>query len=220
MAPINLPPGKPFHTPSLLLIVSIIVQGFCTTAFSANYNVVFKPYSPIVFSSKDLWNIDVINLTPSPSRVKIIVTFTGQRSKQLVRSEVSVYTLQQGANTLSFASLKPAIHYYDNTIKASEMSVGTFPAGTYEHCVEVLPIGQPIELGNNNCQNVQIELMNPPILVSPENRAAVQTNNPVLTWLPPMPVASGVEITYRLTLTEMLANQTAFEALKRNRYMF
>lgn len=55
-----------------------------------------------------------------------------------------------------------------------------------------------------------------PELISPQDGAVIQDEYPVFTWMPPMPIPPGQEITYVVKIVEILNGQTKEEAMQSN----
>lgn len=181
--------------------------------YANGIEIVINPINPYSFGTKDFANLTVIN-SGTDQHVYLKSVVKSSEGRVLIEAKSSKLLLKAGTNMCSPINLSyPVITYNDQNLKLSDQRIKSLPAGNYEYCVEVSDEFGAVILGNE-CIAVQLELLTPPILITPENGAELENTYPALNWIPPMPVP--VNVKYQLTVVQVREGQTSIDALLRN----
>lgn len=202
---------------SLLLLLSLFtVVGALDVAAQGSVRVqLFRP-PPNQLKVADLWRVRLTNSSTTAIRVTLFGTVTELSDGLLVDARTTVLTLEPGTHLVVGGELEPIdANYYDDRYKDAFLRTGSVPDGTYRVCVSVRDAETDAELGTD-CYDQPILNTRPPILVLPEDEAAVGDAAVAFTWLPPAPVNPGDRVTYRLKIVEILGRQTPYDAMQSN----
>jgi hypothetical protein len=160
----------------------------------------------------DLFTGMLINTDHITYRMYLVGTVINTRTGQkVVEARTPAQDYAPGSKTLNEASLSPAYSYGS----AAVQQTGVLPYGTYEICLKAYAAQDNEEKGSG-CVDEEVTPLSPPILINPDNGSTVATPYPLLIWLPPTPMSSGIRVWYDLKLTELMPNQTAYDAIQRN----
>lgn len=183
---------------------------FCAFRLSAQMTLIQSPLATVDVKPTDLFKASLQNGGVETEQVTITGTIRELSSGSiLVTAQSNVISVAPGITVLSEQLLSPVY-----TISSSGISQGNFiPFGSYEFCLYVRKI-DGIEEITSSCVSSDIQPLSPPILLTPENESNIDNRYPLLSWLPVMPVRKGV--LYDLVLTEVLTNQTPYDAIQRN----
>jgi hypothetical protein len=193
----------------------LLLLYMCGSAQNIQINI--RPITNVTFGSKDFWNIDVITSQQLPVNL-VFKTDVKDRQGNLVAEALSkVLTLQSSFTSLTngMAAGGP-VTFHHAEIRQSDLVSRSFPAGEYQYCVAALDPATS-ELIAQQCMQVMVKMLTPPILVYPSNKETIQEQHPLLTWLSPGPLSSSGQVSYALTLVELYPDQNPFDALLRNR---
>ena len=169
------------------------------------------------FGVKDFWNLDLVKPDEKPMDIQLRVTLQSLKGKILVEAVSNPITL-----TTRFTGLNAQmvviknLQFYDNEAQRSNQTTGSLPAGDYQYCIYALN-NITGEIKAQQCINITIRNLTPPVLIYPFNAAIIQEKNPLLTWLSPGANTNGLSINYTLKLIELYPKQTAIDGLLRNR---
>jgi len=107
----------------------------------------------------------------------------------------------------------PQQEYKDYLTRTSE-----FPPGSYRICVQVVRANNE-QIIAEDCYEKTIQEFLPPSLISPGDGALVSETQPFFTWSP-VPGTNGGNISYTLSIVEMMGNQTPVSAFESNPLWF
>src|SRR5439155_11197640 len=94
---------------------------------------------------------------------------------------------------------------------------GFLPVGRFSVCYTVLQIyHDAVEQAADDCVNIEVEPLSPPILVMPADSEVVQVARPVFNWMPPSPYTLFNNLQYSWVLAEVLPMQTGAMAVQQN----
>ncbi len=114
----------------------------------------------------------------------------------------------------SLASLVDALPPDD---RETVRQTGALSEGVYTLDVTVRPLDpSSLVVGLGSTVVFQVRLSQPPILFEPSDASQVTTDLPIFSWAPVIAPA-GTQIEYDFLLVEILAGQTALQALQSNR---
>jgi len=166
-----------------------------------------------------LWNMSVINTGADDIQAQIEVQMTDVSNSQKILSGTSrELTLTRGLNQLTTNLISPVTYNVLSPNYNLDLNQdGFLPVGVFDVCYTVLKIEHGItERLNEQCEQIQIEPISPPMLVSPGDSDRVELTRPLFTWLPPSPFILFGSISYNYTLVEVGPTQSAADAIQQN----
>lgn len=165
-----------------------------------------------------LWNITLTNAGNSADRVRISMLVTDRnKSLPVFSAETGIITLLPGVKLLQEKDVQPVVYKIINHSYNVDMTPNGFlPAGNFDVCYTVLRKngGDPGASIAEDCSLIQVEPLNPPLLMMPEDRAELEGQRPFFTWLPPAPMQLFNRLTYDLKLVEVRPRQSPEAALQ------
>lgn len=192
-----------------LLMLSCL---FICTVITARSQVTIEQnrYVPMSFMAVNIFDVDIVNpgMSSFNGYLKGRITQAGT-GKVIAEASTGLITINAGRNNFSSFALQPVFSYSDTYTE----STGKLSFGNYEICVSLL--GSNNEPLTMQCAGLAVTTISPPYLLSPPDRASLNYKYPFLVWtLPGASAATGVK--YRLVLSEIFPNQTAYDALANN----
>jgi hypothetical protein len=136
-------------------------------------------------------------------------------------AKARVITINPVAGNILYAAdvIPLEVMVFNGKFKASMDRSGKLPAGSYELCVELVRPVDFIRLSQEQCRIFTIAAFQLPIPMMPANEMIldIEKAKNVITfrWTPVAPRPSAPVI-YRVTVFEILPNQTAMQALRSN----
>jgi hypothetical protein len=174
--------------------------------------------SGYLMSKDQLWNMMLVNTGTSRTPVRIEITLLDVVTNQpLCKLTGRNTTLAEGPKLMSIQDALPVqtINYSPGFTDPNPY--GILPAGKYMMCIDLLFFdGELWQNLGNDCNEIEVVAFSPVILTLPEDMAVLETTNPILTWLSPMPVAQFSQLQYDLLLVPVTQNQTPQDAIERN----
>ena len=192
----------------------------------AQVQVIQLPANSFQFSSEDIWAINLISPFDQSFTASAIGQIIGVDGKVVVELQSGNFTVSPGFNSFNATNLTTTRkNYWDKDVQEIEEITGSLPAGAYRLCVRLNCLNASCDGLNEEaftgeipaCIDLVLEPPTPLILAYPEDLSSIETTQPALTWIPPMPIASSANLVYSLTLSEMREGQGKIDALKRNR---
>ncbi len=202
---------------------------FTVTGLSAQ--VVINPH-PIVgfqFSSKDILNFDVVYSHTENIKVQYEGSLMDANGRLVVQYMSGTHVLKPGANSYNPGNFKIAqTRYVNRTIAEIEKTTKFLPSGDYTFCInikcvdhrEVCERALNIEMDYSACSDAHAEPITPLLLSFPEDEAELDYKRPNFSWIPPMPIGNNPNMSYTYTLVHMFNDQTAEDAIRRNRALY
>lgn len=202
---------------------------FLLTFFKATAQYNISPIAPPPnFTFNDLWHLTVLRgSTDNYTQFYISLRILDDKNALKVKSNSAFFGMDVGSRYFNLSNinlLQPFnSSYYDATVlREAIASGGQFPPGTYNMVYTLYgkaSDGAFTPLAEENVQT-RVEVMWPPILLWPEDKAVLTDPHPVLTWTPAFSSSFTGTITYDLKLVEVLKGQTAEEAMLANPAFF
>lgn len=190
----------------------------CICLFGLMANAVFSQSLVISFQNQansrvsDLWHLKVQNPGEKPVDMWFEVQIK-QNSYMVYAARTEVVRVSNTLTILNQFSLNLLSQEFGSPeLDDFISSTGQLPAGQYNGCLKAYVGTSEI---SRICKEMKVDLLSPPTLVYPYNQQNISTLTPSLSWLPPIP-SSIQGISYSLKLVEILAGQTANEAVLRN----
>lgn len=169
---------------------------------------------PFQFKVEHLWRANINN--PGQA-VNVYLFGTIERgSRRLLDATTSVFLLPTGLKKVNARELSPIdVEKYSNEVEETLNKTGTLQSGTYNICLYVMDANTKQPLGSF-CNDFEILNLTQSELISPLDKETVRDIQPMFNWLPPVPLPHGRNITYELTIVEILERQTAYYAMLSN----
>lgn len=179
---------------------------------------------PPSFTFNDLWHFTVVRAT-TDNNAQFYVSlriFDGSNNLK-IKSNTATLILPVGShyfNLSNLSALQPFItSYYDaSLLQQTVASGGNFPPGVYNLIYTLYgksADGEFVPLTEDASQAV-IEVMWPPMLLTPPDQDTIDTQYPLLTWTPAFHSAFIGQIMYDLNLVELFPGQNPYQAIQSN----
>ncbi len=174
-------------------------------------NIVQPPAGMI--NKDQLWNMVLTNNTNTTYDVTILLSLKDAVTGQSVLSAgTRAMQLPKGVKVLALQDIQPVQYNYG----ASD--IGNFlPLGSYIACYTVNRYGHELmEAIATECVRINITPLSPPLLNMPSNKSVLQTPVPQFSWIPPAPMNMFNNLSYDVSVAEVLEGQSAIEAVQYN----
>jgi hypothetical protein len=169
-----------------------------------------------VLVKNQLWNMVLVNTGSQARTIQLSLTMLDQKTNQPVLTASALpFVLARGARQIQAKDLGPINYTYDGPTVADRDPNGLLPVGNYQVCYTVqsdLKDG----LLTENCIQLAVDPLSPPLLNTPTDEAAITTAWPQFTWLPPTPIGLFGNLSYDLVLVEVLQGQGKADAIQEN----
>lgn len=171
------------------------------------------PPSGIILKDQ-LWTM-VLSNTGSSTQVALNLTLTDVTSNESVlTASTAPFTLNNGSLQLQAGDLSITYSYLSSVVVDREPN-GFLPLGNFETCYELTIYGH-IGSMPNDCINIMVEPISPPLLNMPMDGSTNESAYPQFNWLPPTPLEMFSYLTYDLVLVEVQQGQLPAEAIQQN----
>ncbi|HWB93982.1 MAG TPA: hypothetical protein VG605_19140, partial [Puia sp.] len=169
-----------------------------------------------VLMKNQLWNMTIINTSNSSITAMLVMTMYDVKTNQPVLSAtVSPIILDRGAKQIQAKDLSPILYTYESAGITDRDPNGMLPIGEFRVCY-TLNGGLKNTLAAENCIQLAVDPLSPPLLNTPADEARIYTSSPQFTWLPPTPVSMFSDLSYDLILVEVLPGQATADAIQQN----
>jgi hypothetical protein len=194
---------------ALLAMPAALVRG-------QQFGIVPLVVSPIYLKSQ-LWNVSISN-TGAPAEVRLQLDMKDIQTHQSVLSAASgAFRVQKGASIMQQAALEPITYVYNSPVVVDRTPSGPLPVGQYQVCYELLLIsGETQGVIAEDCEEIAVEPLSPPVLTMPEDDSLVSVTQPNFMWLPPTPVTMFSNLTYDIIIAEVADGQSLSDAIQKN----
>ena len=195
---------------SLLLAWSI-------TGVQGQFNIVPLAVSPIYLKAQ-LWNLTISYTGTAPVQGRIQLDMKDMQTHQSVLSAVSTaFRVASGATMVQMQSMEPIIYSYNSPAVIDRSANGMLPLGQYQVCYQlILTYGENQTAVAEDCEEIAVEPLSPPLLTMPENDSVLTILTPNFTWVPPAPVTMFAELTYDVLISEVYDGQSITDAIQKN----
>ncbi|WP_153799835.1 hypothetical protein [Foetidibacter luteolus] len=169
-----------------------------------------------VLMKNQLWNMLLVSAIEGEQLVTVTLNLQDVQTNQVLLTGISrTITLRKGAAQLQVADVSPIQYsYFSPAFNNDRDPNGMLPAGNYLACYSLT--GSHHAVLAENCISVNVEPLSPPLLSTPAHEAVLQTAWPQFSWLPPTPPNLFGDLSYDLTLVEVLPGQSSSEAVQVN----
>jgi hypothetical protein len=182
----------------------------------AQYNIVPMAVSPIFLKSQ-LWAVSVSN-TGAPIEARLLVDLQDMETRQsILTAESAAFRVPTGATMVTAGSLEPIVYNYSSPVVVDRTPNGPLPAGRYQVCYQLLKTsGETVGIAAEDCDELAVEPLSPPLLTSPEDDSVVTVAQPNFTWTPPAPTSMFSDLSYDVIITEVSEGQSVSDAIEKN----
>lgn len=194
---------------SLVLVLNHPIISLSQIVLSPTYS------NPYELKVNDLYTVQIIN-SGIKENLKLLIDVTA--GVQIYHSETAPFLCETGVSsfTLNNFQIKQSI-FSNSPIYEITKNTGLFPAGDYYICYKLINLTTLEEM--HNCINYEVSPITPILLLNPSQNSTVNTLYPQLMWLAPTPILSN-NFPYTIRIVELQANQSCYEAIKRNFEVF
>lgn len=195
--------------PALLLVLP-------AGAALGQYNITPMAVSPIFLKSQ-LWAVSVSN-TGAPIEARLQLDMQDLETHQSVLTAASgVFRVPKGTTVVSVTSLEPIVYNYNSPVVVDRTPNGPLPVGKYQVCYQLLRTsGETEGIVAEDCDEIAVEPLSPPLLTSPEDDSVVTVAQPNFTWTPPAPVSMFDDLSYDVIISEVNEGQSVSDAIEKN----
>ena len=183
----------------------------------AQYNITAMLPSGSIYMRSQLWALSVSNTSRSPVEGKLQMEVKDLYTHETILSAVSgTFTIAPGVKAVESRAIQP-VQYNGSTVVTDRSPNGFLPVGHYRVCYQLFIILHNIStLAADDCEQIEIEPLSPPVLTMPENDSVVTTLTPNFTWAPPAPTAMFTNLNYDFLLSEIYEGQSINDAIQKN----
>jgi hypothetical protein len=201
--------GRRVVGPALLLVLP-------AGAALGQYNITPMAVSPIFLKSQ-LWAVSVSN-TGAPIEARLQLDMQDLETHQSVLTAASgVFRVPKGTTVVSVTSLEPIVYNYNSPVVVDRTPNGPLPVGKYQVCYQLLRTsGETEGIVAEDCDEIAVEPLSPPLLTSPEDDSVVTVAQPNFTWTPPAPVSMFDDLSYDVIISEVNEGQSVSDAIEKN----
>lgn len=193
-----------------LIVLSL---GILPLILKAQINISAQLPPAGMVQKEQLWNLILINNREDILDVSIKFSLQDAVSGQVVMSAQSGnILLGKGVKTISSKDVQPVLYNYNN----QDFSGNYLPLGAYVACYQLNLNGLKEASLAQECIQINIEPLSPPLLNSPADQSEINTPYPQFTWMPPAPFDMFSNLNYDLIVTEVLQNQALSDAIQNN----
>jgi hypothetical protein len=209
----------------IFLIAALCFAGHVSMA-QINTNLVIvqqPPGSLISWGTKDLAYIITgqVGAPPRKAVIKaVLTTASGDAVATTNLAKAKVYNVGQGTLILNAMDVIPLdVMVFNGKYKTSLDKTGKLPADNYQLCVQLVTPIDFIPISEQRCRNFTLAAFQLPIPVMPANEMVLDIEKAQSTitfrWTPVAP-RPAEQVTYRVTVFEILPYQTPMQALRSN----
>jgi hypothetical protein len=197
---------------------ALLAQG---TGFSASLIVPGVP-SPFISDWERNPQIATLSVTytgTAATSYTLAAEVTGAGRGVISKATSGPYDILAGPTTQLISSTQLNCFAAEN-VKAfvdQIIRTGMIPEDRYTLTIRILSTGGA-ELARAT-QVFTISLPDPPRLIHPANKATINTGQPMFQWSP-VAAATGIDVSYKVRVVEILAQQTAATAIASNRPLY
>lgn len=203
-----------------------ILFGLITFSVSGQTFTYPQPIAGFLISSDDLVSFNVIHGSSQKVNVSFEIDVTMSGQGMVLQMETSNHVISPGTNVFNRANVNIVKkRYLNQDVSAYESVSKSLPIGNYEYCIRIICRDESsvceeslqYEQVQTRCEPFNIIGTTPLMLNTPKDEDVIKELRPNFTWIPPMPIGNAQEVTYSLTLVELISDQTGEEGIQKNR---
>lgn len=163
-----------------------------------------------------LWNVSIAN-TGNARDCILSLSLTNVHTNQVVLTANSkVFTVANGINVFMESDVSPIQYQYPSNALTDQSPDGVLNIGDYNACYTLSETGHGLSQLQQECIELTIQPVSPPLLVLPAEGDTLYTSTPQFTWIPPAPLNMFSSLNYDFVLVEVLPDQTTTQAIQNN----
>ncbi len=197
------------------MIKKILFLALCTAPFFTKAQVTINAQLPPagLVQKDQLWNLVITNNKADVIDVSIKMNLQDAVTGQIVLSaSTGNILISKGVKIISVKDIQPILYNYN----VQELSRTNIPMGNYIACYRIVKNDEGQDLLGEDCININIDPLSPPLLNTPADKSYIQTPFPQFSWMPPAPFDMFNNLSYDLLITELLSGQNTTEAIQYN----
>lgn len=204
---------KHFSKGSLLLAVLLS----SVMLARGQFNISILPTGGIYLKSQ-LWNVSVSNTSTVTVEATLHLDLKDIQTRQTVLSGQSApFRVPPGVKKIQLSAIEPIVYSYGPGGMADRSSNGTLPIGKYQVCYQLMwTYGENQTAAADDCDEIEVEPLSPPLLTMPENDSIVDRANPHFTWVPPAPLSMFGDLQYDVLISPLFEGQSITDAIQQN----
>ena len=177
-----------------------------------------SPYLSDWESNPTIGTLTITNPTAADQDVLLVYRVTDHAGRVVASGRSAALLVPRGPPTVltDFVNLSGSSRH-DQGLENQMRRSGRLPEGDQAACVTVTDEGGFVLA--EDCATFTIVYPDPPYLIGPLDAQAVTSGSPIFQWTP-LQVPIAFQVTYVLRLSEVLAGQTAAQALDANIPLF
>jgi len=202
------------HSPIFLAILSLILLFSLDNLSSAGdkIRIHLQQPPPNQLGVKDLWKLDITNLTKENIRIYLTGTATESKKGLVVSGKSKTFSTTPGTKTYTYEDFKSGeVDWKDKSVQESILRTGNVPEGDYTICVTALYENGDVA-DQESCIDQSVKQQGQITLISPEDAAEIDPEIPLVFAWTPLQGASS----YELTIVEILSGQSPDDAMRKN----
>jgi hypothetical protein len=167
-----------------------------------------------LIQKEQLWNLVLSNNSNTTLDVAILITLQDAVTGQTVLSGSSrSIAIPRGIKTINSKDVQPVQYNYG----LSAITGSYLPLGSYIACYTITKLNhQLVETLTNECVNINISPLSPPLLNMPADKSLLQTRYPQFSWTPPTPLPMFDNLNYEVVVAELQEGQSPADAIRTN----
>lgn len=187
------------------------------TLVHGQFNIAILPTGGIYLRSQ-LWNVSISNTSVMTVEATLHLDMRDIETHQTVLSAQSApFRIMPGVKKIQLSAIEPVIYNAGPGMTADRSSNGVLPVGKYQVCYELIwKYGENQTAAADDCDEIEVEPLSPPLLTMPENDSMVTTLRPQFTWVPPAPLTMFGELGYDLLISPLYDGQSITDAIQQN----
>jgi hypothetical protein len=197
----------------ILFAMMLLVTSFTRAQVSITPQA--PPFGVLV--KTQLWTVLLVNNSGRPISARISLSLVDEKTNQSVLTGNTLpFILDKGPHQMQAKDLGPIAYTYGGvTLPGEQDPNGLLPVGNYQACYTLLA-GDKSSVAVENCIQLAVDPLSPPLLNTPADEGQVSTPWPEFTWLPPTPANMFSDLSYDLVLVEVLPGQGKADAIEEN----
>jgi hypothetical protein len=203
----------------LKYIFQILFLAFATALYSQPVSI--DLYEPAGANARlpELYRANIVNSHTEALNCYLVATVTEDQDGTVGVIKSADFEVPVGSKLLdvnNYQQLEPleviqTVPEYEDFARRTN----TLPPGSYEVCVAIYNSATSQQL-DEDCYRLHVASVNPPYLISPQNKSVVHSDQPFFTWSPATPAPQSGSYAYTLLIVEMHNGQSPVAAIQSN----
>ena len=208
---------KSFKISFKIILTVFALTLISSISFSQNQilvNIQHPPFNRL--NIEDLWKINLTNATNDNLSVYLYGTLSEENAGLIATGTSNFINLNPGLKRIDTRELSSLSFDYPNPdpkYKESIIRTGGVPNGYYEICIYVKFSNSNDDAGSD-CLEHRVEKSFPISLITPDDDDKISSTIPIFTWMHMKNPGSNAK--YKITIVEVLGNQTPELAISSN----